>query len=400
MNIVADPTGRRSSLPTPVAWGLIAVLGFVAWRVSFMDPAAFLTRAESAQDARSTPAKRAGLARAAIHAAPLDSRPYRFLAEALLAQRRPADAARLFEVAAARGPRDLPSQTWLANRALARGDFPAALTRIDIILRVEPELGPKIFPVLAALALRAREQPAVAHILERQPPWRPTFMQNLLRSTPDSAAVFGLVELLRHAPHGLSDDELGWWLDRLITEHRWPTAYLTWAASLDPAQRESIGNVFDGGFELEPSQQGFGWRFGRPPGARVSQEQVTGAAGTLALRVAFEDRRIPFQDVRQLLALSPGSYLFSGRSRLEQLRTERGLIWQLSCAEDNRVIAETEPFAGNHGWRIFEQSVTIPADNCGAQWLTLLLPARIPAEQRIGGTAWFDALELARLPPN
>lgn len=398
MNIEADRP-PRPTLPRAVAWGLIAALAFAAWRL-FVDPSAAFHRAESAQDARAAPSRRAELARAAIHAAPLDGRPYRFLAEALLAQRRPADASGLFEVAAARGPRDLPSQTWLANQALAHGDFPAALARIDIILRVQPQLGPKIYPVMAALALRAQEQPAVASVLAKQPPWRPTFMQNLLRSAPDSAAIFGLVELLRHAPPGLSNDELGWWLDRLIAEHQWSTAYLTWAASLDPTERDHIGNVFNGSFELEPSQQGFGWRFGRPPGARISREQVTGATGSLALRIAFEDRRVPFRDVRELLALSPGDYRFTGRSRLDQLRTERGLVWSLSCAEDNRPIAETQPFAGNHAWRDFEQQVTVPAANCAAQWLTLLLPARIPAEQRIGGTAWFDGLEMERVSPD
>lgn len=399
MNTGAEPRGRVASLAAPVGWVFLAVLAFVAWRI-FVDPGTRYRLAEAAQDVKAAPATRAALARDAIHAAPLDGRAYRLLAEARLAQGREAEAARLFEVAAARGPRDLPSQTWLANRALARGDFPAALARMDLILRVQPQLGAKIYPVMMALAIRASEQPAVARLLARQPPWRATFMQNLLRSTPDSGAVSGLIERIRHAPPGLTTDELGWWLDRLIAEHRWGPAYLTWVASLDPAQRDSIGNVFNGSFETEPLPMGFDWRFGRAPGARISREQVTGASGSLALHVAFEDRRIPFQDVRQLLALAPGGYRFSGRSRLDQLRTERGLIWRLTCAEDNRVIAETEPFAGNHGWRAFEQSVTVPADNCGAQWLTLLLPARIPAEQRIGGAAWFDALEMERMRPN
>ncbi len=399
MNTGAEPCRRAASLAAPVAVVILAVLALASWRI-FIDPARSYRLAEAAQDAKADPARRAALARDAIHAAPLDGRAYRLLAEARLAQGREAEAARLFEVAAARGPRDLPSQTWLANRALARGDFPAALVRMDLILRVQPQLGPTIYPVMMALAIRASEQPAVARLLAGQPPWRPVFMQNLLRSAPDSGAVSGLIERIRHTPPGLTTDELGWWLDRLIAEHRWGPAYLTWVASLDPAQRASVGNVFNGSFETDPSPLGFDWRFGRAPGARISLDQVTGASGSLALRVSFEDRRIPFQDVRQLLALSPGGYRFSGRSRLDQLRTERGLIWRLSCAEDGRVIAETEPFAGNHGWRGFELPVTVPADDCGAQWLTLLLPARIPAEQRIGGTAWFDALEMERISPN
>ena len=47
----------------------------------------------------------------------------------------------------------------------------------------------------------------------------------------------------------------------------------------------------------------------------------------LALRVAFEDRRVPFAHVRQLLALGPGRYTLSGRARPDNLRTDRGLVW-------------------------------------------------------------------------
>jgi len=40
----------------------------------------------------------------------------------------------------------------------------------------------------------------------------------------------------------------------------------------------------------------------------------------------------------------------------------------------------------------------VPASGCAGQWLSLRLPARIPAEQRIGGSAWFDELSVKKLP--
>ena len=40
----------------------------------------------------------------------------------------------------------------------------------------------------------------------------------------------------------------------------------------------------------------------------------------------------------------------------------------------------------------------VPGENCGGQWLTLRIPARIPAEGRIGGNAWFDDLKIVRIP--
>jgi len=39
----------------------------------------------------------------------------------------------------------------------------------------------------------------------------------------------------------------------------------------------------------------------------------------------------------------------------------------------------------------------VPTDKCGGQWLELQLPARIPAEQRIGGLVWFDDLKISRI---
>ena len=55
---------------------------------------------------------------------------------------------------------------------------------------------------------------------------------------------------------------------------------------------------------------------------------------------------------------------------------------------------------GSGPWRDFEASFQVPATDCGAQWLVLRLPARIPAEQRIGGRAWFDTLKISRTRPS
>jgi hypothetical protein len=38
----------------------------------------------------------------------------------------------------------------------------------------------------------------------------------------------------------------------------------------------------------------------------------------------------------------------------------------------------------------------VPATDCAGQWLMLVSPARIAAEQRIGGRAWFDDLHVRR----
>jgi hypothetical protein len=203
-----------------------------------------------------------------------------------------------------------------------------------------------------------------------------------------------LFDLLRRSPGGLSTRELSTWLDALISDGQWGPAYLGWVESLSPEASKRIGNIYNGGFELEPSQLGFDWRFGRVPGARISRDQVVGSEGQYALRVDFEDRRVPFHQVRQLLALVPGSYRLHGRVRTDDLRGERGLVWTLRCADNGRFIAETEPVKGRHDWHSFDLDLAVPPEKCGGQWLTLRVPARIAAEQRLGGTVWFDDLSI------
>jgi hypothetical protein len=364
----------------------------LAWRAGNSE--ALLLRFGPQGDASIDPALQVATARAGIRAAPLDGRGYRLLAHQAELGQDLASAEKLYGLAAARGPRDVPSLSWMTNRALARGDYVHAFANIDQLLRVQPELLSKLTLVLISLVDKAPVQDDLANLLQKSPPWRSDFLARLINFSKNNTALFSLIERLRLTPPGLSDVELSKWLDRLGYDRAWGAAYLIWVQSLPLDAQQHIGNVYNGDFELEPSGSGFDWRFASIPGARISREQVTGAGGQMALRVDFEDRRVPFKNVSQLLALAPGKYRLQGRSRLDDLRSERGLVWTLTCAEGGRVIAESEPMTGHHAWRDFAVDVGVPEDSCGGQWLTLRVPARIPAEQLIGGTAWFDDLQI------
>ena len=362
----------------------------LAWRNGHAEAQLQQLDLESAQH-RYSAAQSQG-ARAAIHSAPLDGRGYRMLANQAELHGDLPSAMSIYSIAAKRGPRDLPTLGRLIQYQLKQGNRAQALAYIDQVLRVQPELAPRMFPVVASVL--AQDPGDVAKVLLQQPPWRTQFLVQLLRHTQYSPALPRLFDLLRRSPGGLSPFELSSWLDSLIRNDQWGPAYLSWVESLSPEASKRIGNVYNGGFELEPSQLGFDWRFGRVPGAQISLSQVTGSEGQLALRVDFEDRRVPFRHVRQLLALVPGTYQLKGRVRTDDLRGERGLVWTLTCAEDGRIIGETDPVTGRHAWQSFARDFTVPAEKCGGQWLTLRVPARIPAEQRLGGTAWFDDLSI------
>ncbi len=398
---------------------LIAALALLAWRVLTLgmaenfaasDPARALSWRSDHPEALLHAAQREArdpaaadtatqLARRAVAAHPMDGRGYRVLG--VLADERgdQQQAAQLLGIAAQLSPRDLLSQAWLLDYHLAAGRVEPALAHLDFLLRFEPGLTATFEPMMIALALEPEAQPVLAQRLAQRPPWRPHLLNVLSQKAPDSAAVSPLFDYLRSQPGGLSSNELNPWLERLGRDGQWGQAYLLWTSQLPPERLQGLGNVYNGGFESAPGQGGFDWRFDRVAGARVDRLPGEGVTGSRALRVAFDDRRVPFNHVRQLLALPPGNYLLKGRARPENLRTDRGLVWTVTCT-DGRVLGESEPLRGNGPWRSWEAEFQVPAQDCGGQWLSLRLPARIAAEQRIGGRAWFDDIKILRQSPD
>ena len=364
----------------------------LGWRQDH--PVALLTAAQKI--VRKEPARASEMALSALGADPLEGRAYRVLGE-IAEQRGDLSAAlQRYQIASIRSPRDLPTHFWLERHYLSKGQLVPALQQADLLLRIEPRTKDSQFPLLQSLAALPQAHVALAKLLAQHPPWRETFVVGLSAQAQDSVAIAPFMGRLRLSPAGLFQAELHAWMERLIKEQRWGEAYLTWASTLPSEQQSELGNLFNGGFEREPSNSGFDWRFDRVGGAYIEREAGAGVTGDFALRISFEGRRVPFKNVRQLLALSPGRYRLSGRGRADGLRSERGLVWSVFCADTNLSLADTDPLTGQGPWRPFFKEFVVPAEGCGGQWLQLAVPARIAAEQRIGGRAWFDDLRIVR----
>jgi tetratricopeptide (TPR) repeat protein len=337
----------------------------------------------------------ADYARRAIAANPLDGRGYRELALATADASGIATTRALMQVAVHRAPRDLVTRDWLMRDALAQGQYGVALGHVDSMLRVDPPLGKALFPALATAVSEPAPRAALIDVLATDPPWRAAFWNRLCRDGTDSAGIAQVVEALRASKAPLDEREQHAWIERLIREHRWASAYPAWVDTLDLAQRARIGNVFDGDFAWPPSNSGFGWRIDRVPGAEAD---FRGQPGQRYLHLRFANRRVPFRHVSQLLALAPGSYEFSGRLRMDALHNDRGVQWTITCAEGQGArIGETTRWSGSSPWRSFTTRLTVPETGCGAQWLRLVLAARIPAESQASGQIDFANLRIDQI---
>ncbi|HET6545457.1 MAG TPA: tetratricopeptide repeat protein, partial [Rhodanobacteraceae bacterium] len=335
-------------------------------------------------------------ARRAIASAPLDGRAYRELGLIASARGDDAGAATMMRLARRHAPRDIPAHGWLMYRDLHAGDYAGALGHVDFMLRVDRKLRTRLYAGLIGLA-NGPARPSLAALLGGGPPWRAAFWAQLCRDSPDRARIAALVDALRDAPVPLDHAERAAWLERLVRDGRWAQAYPLWIDLLPADQRGDLADVHDGGFEHPPEDTGFGWRFERIAGARIDRAATAGVHGRHALHVEFEDRRVAFHQVSQLLVLAPGHYRLSGRVRADGLRNERGMQWVIVCvgARSER-IASTGRYSGSSPWHAFSTDFDVPDAGCAAQWLRLDLAARIPAEQMAGGGIWFDDLDIAR----
>ncbi|MDD3651624.1 hypothetical protein [Immundisolibacter sp.] len=400
-------------------WWLAPLLALAAWRILTLGladhyaddqperalrwrpdhPQALIRAAEQALDNPADLDRASALARRAASANPLDGRPYRILG-AVAEQRGDTDrATQLYTLAARHSPRDLPSLAWLMRHHLLEGRIDEGLTYLDAQLRVRPDLAGTLFPTLIAALDAAGGQLPLARTLASKPPWRAGFLPRLARDARSIDAVSAVFEQLAATPGGLTDTERSAYVERLVRDHRWQQARRVWAAGL-PAERRPNGElVFDGGFEQPAGGYGFGWRLDRIAGASVELLAGPGVSGSRALYVEFQNSRVSFAHVRQLLTLTPGHYRLAARYRLDSLRNERGLTWTLQCAETPSArLGASQRLAGSSPWSTLELDFDVPAENCGAQWLRLELAARIPAETQIGGRAWFDDIAITPLP--
>lgn len=366
------------------------------WRAKH--PRALLRAAENA-DLAGDAAQAERLAHQALAANPLEGRAYRVLGR--LAERRgdPARAVTFFRDAVRLSPRDIPTHVWLEGYYLSTGQPVEALRHIDMLLRIEPEKNWRQYTLLQKLAAFPPAHAALAAALAKRPAWREGLMVRICPLEPGSSALVApLMNLVREQEGGLSEKELSSWLPCLERDGRWGEAYLTWVSSLPLSQRSKLTNIFNGGFEDEPSGVGFDWVIGSDPSFQVERLDTQGAGGRAALRLTFAEGKLQFKHISQWLVLGPGSYTLGGRFRADGFRNDQGLVWELRCAEGNRQIAVSPPIAGLTAWKRFDIPFQVPAQGCQAQRLQLTLPSESGSAQRVGGSVWFDDLQVTVRP--
>jgi tetratricopeptide (TPR) repeat protein len=336
------------------------------------------------------------LAERALRANPLDARALSVLG--LIAERvgDEAGADHLMRLSGARTWRDSITQAWLLRSDIQRGEFDQALTHIDALLRTNSQFVEQTTPVLVAFALDPRSFDALARLLAANPPWRARALVRLSARLPDQRLV-QLYAALKGSQHPPEAMELRPYLDRLIKDGRFAEAYQSWRDTLPPQQRTKEFLLYNGDFAAPIDGLPFNWILNPAQGVNIQVVAAPDKDKRRALQLQFSGARVPPLTVGQLMLLPPGEYRFTGNVRAQELRTQRGLEWQISCAgAPSNIIGRTDLVANSTPWTSFSVGFTVPQQDCRSQRLMLEIASRTASERQIEGQVWYDDLRIGR----
>jgi tetratricopeptide (TPR) repeat protein len=325
------------------------------------------------------PQEAISLLQKAIQKDPVDSRIYLLMG---LAYERLGDVARaktLMRDAHQLGPRKPLNQIEIGQFWFRQNEIDEALLHWTTALEMKHELREKGFKDLILFMEKPLYLEAMRRvILKHNPLWWAEFFNQAAFSIKNIDQLKGLYEARLSSGANISASEHNAMFERLMRDHQWSDAYFTWVNRLPQSQLKFLGNIFDGGFNLNPSNEGFGWRTNQDQAYHFYMNSGTDKKTPHALEILFSGSQ-PKNNVliHQLLLLEPGTFNLKGEVNSEELKAGEGLIWHLNCLNGTH-IGVTTLFQGNMGWTTFNQELTIPhGAECKVQDLSLRISADI-----------------------
>jgi hypothetical protein len=336
------------------------------------------------------------MAESALTDDPISARALRILGQLADRSRDESRAWQFMQTSARYSMNESVAVAWMVDKSFEKKDYAAALHYADVLLRTRPEVMNYVMPTLVQIAESRDERGGLEKILSENPPWRAQFFGALPNGVSDARTPLELFAALKETPHPPTADDLRGYLNFLIGRKFYALAYYAWLQFLPAEQLNNLGLIFNGSFETEPSGLPFDWVITPGAGVTIDIGPAPDQEGGRALVVAFEQSRVDFRGITQLIMLAPGKYRFNGQYTGE-ITGQRGLKWRIVCAA-GPAAGESVMIAGRTStWKNIEFTFAVPGTDCPAQYLRLDLDARMSSEQFVSGTVRFNDLRITRL---
>jgi hypothetical protein len=299
---------------------------------------------------------------------------------------RPDRAARLFAYSDALSRRDLPTQLWLIENAVAKGDPGSALRHYDIALRTSRSAASLLFPILVdAVASPSIIQP-LAHTLATQPPWGPQFVQQLAQSGRDLGAAAALYRAMRALKVEVPEQTIATLTGRMVEMRDYQAAWRLYADFHPAARPDGLRN---GDLRQQvgfPSP--FDWTLSEEPslGALLIADK---GGGVLAFDASVDAGGVA---ARQLLMLPAGRHALRGRAYDTAQAGVRRPLFRVRCVDGigTEALGQVELPSADVDGAGFQLAFAVPA-SCRAQWLELVI---VPSEGAVNVSGTVGELSL------
>lgn len=283
--------------------------------------------------------------------------------------------------------RDLRTQIWAIENAVARNDISGALRHYDIALRTSRSAMELLFPVLAAASAESPIALALTRTLVAKPAWGASFVEYIAGSGPDVLATARLLRGLHSAGLSISEHAQAVTITRLISHDALDDAWTYYASMRSKVQRRQSRDPGFASNLVEPSP--FDWVLVNDAGITSSiQRSETGGLFEFAVPSSVGGTVL-----QQAQMLPAGEYELTGHS-VGVDQPEGSLpYWTLTCRDGRelgRIVVQNSATADG----AFAGRFNVPA-RCPLQLLALVARS---SDAVSGSSGQIDRVQLRPAP--
>jgi len=262
-------------------------------------------------------------------------------------------------------------------------------------LGIDSAYSKTIYPILLAIAENDKILPALQSIIKSPPLWWPDFFTFLAQRAIRNETVEAVYLMRRSSNNPLTMEERQAYIQRQRRDGHFARAYLSWLNGLNKEQLGQLGQLYNGSFELNISNSGYGWHMRKTRAVTMNMDYSTRDIGKRALHLHFRNREVRFNHLYQPLFLRPAHYQVRGRIRLENLNGRGGLQWVVRCTgKKSHILGKSDRFLGSSDWQKFVINFVIPKRSCVAPELRLKSTGLRTFDHKLEGSVWFDAMAI------
>jgi len=279
---------------------------------------------------------------------------------------------------------------------LRQGRSDEALAALRIAIEGDAELRPDAFGLVAGAGLPADE------VLAKMVPTD----HDILLAYLDSLAAEGALDAAAlvwsrlHALGPVQPAEAFQYVDALIRMQRASQARAVWAdvapAGAISSARNTGNLIYNGSFESPILEGGLDWHVLAVPGAYVELDSSVVRGGRQSLRIDFDPPgNITYHHVLQFVPVEPDTeYEFSAYLRAKGILSDSGPRFELTDeANPQRLDILTSDVRETAPWTEVRSSFrTSPETHILI--VSVVRPASLSFDDRIGGTVWVDDVSL------